>query len=164
MQGSNLVDAETFKGAMRSWASGVTILTSVIDGQIHGMTVSAFSSVSALPPLVLACTNQASFTRQVIASSGIFAVNLLADDQDDISTRFAMGDAQHRFDGVPWTPGATGAPLLDGALCNLECRVRSSHHEGTHTIYIGEVLGVRQGTGRAPLVYFDGAYRKLTPA
>lgn len=164
MKATELVDEATFKVAMRTWASGVTILTSVSDGQVHGMTVSAFSSVSASPPLVLVCANQASFTHEVIESSGIFAVNLLSEEQDAVSTRFALGDAAHRFEGIPWTAGSTGAPLLDGALCNLECRVRNSYHEGTHTIYIGEVLDVRRGEGTTPLIYFDGAYRKLTTA
>ena len=100
---TKLVDADAFKAAMRTWASGVTILTSVVDGQIHGMTVSAFSSVSAQPPLVLVCANQASFTHEVIEGSGVFGVNILASGQDEISTRFAMGDAAHRFEGVPWT-------------------------------------------------------------
>jgi len=156
-----LVDANAFKAVMRTWASGVTILTSVVDDQIHGMTVSAFSSVSAQPPLVLVCANQASFTHEVIASSGVFGVNVLAAGQEEISNRFAMGDAAHRFDGVPWSAGETGAPLLDGALSSLECRVRSSHHEGTHTIYIGEVLASHVREGAAPLVYFDGTYRAL---
>ena len=162
MQSLPLVDPDSFKGAMRAWASGVTILTSVVDEQIHGMTVSAFSSVSAVPPLVLVCANQASTTHEVIESAGVFAVNLLAHHQDALSTRFAMGDAAHRFEDVPWTPGErTGAPLLDGSLCSLECRVRNRHPEGTHTIYIGEVLSVRQGDGE-PIVYFDGAYRKIS--
>jgi len=158
---AKLVDAKAFKAAMRTWASGVTILTSVTDGQIHGMTVSAFSSVSAQPPLVLVCANQASFTNEVIDASGVFAVNVLAAGQDELSNRFAMGDGADRFDGVAWTAGDTGAPLLDGALCNLECRVRSSHHEGTHTIYIGEVMDSRVREDAAPLIYFDGGYRSL---
>ena len=156
-----LVDAEAFKAAMRTWASGVTILTSVAEGQIHGMTVSAFSSVSAQPPLVLVCANQASFTHEVIESSGVFGVNVLAAGQEEISNRFAMGDAAHRFEGVPWTAGSTGTPLLDGALCNLECRVRNSYCEGTHTIYIGEVMDSRVREDAAPLVYFDGGYRSI---
>ncbi|MBO6933750.1 MAG: flavin reductase family protein [Deltaproteobacteria bacterium] len=156
-----LVDAEAFKAAMRTWASGVTILTSVADGQIHGMTVSAFSSVSAQPPLVLVCANQASFTHEVIEVSQVFGVNVLAAGQEEISNRFAMGDAAHRFEGVPWTAGSTGTPLLDGALCNLECRVRNSYREGTHTIYIGEVMDSRVREDAAPLVYFDGGYRSI---
>jgi len=156
-----LVDAEAFKAAMRTWASGVTILTSIAEGQIHGMTVSAFSSVSAQPPLVLVCANQASFTHEVIETSGVFAVNVLAAGQEEVSNRFAMGDAAHRFEGVAWTAGETGAPLLDGALCNLECRVRNSYREGTHTIYIGEVMDSRVRDDVAPLIYFDGGYRAL---
>ena len=162
MEPTKLVDEDAFKAAMRTWASGVTILTSITDGQVHGMTVSAFSSVSALPPLVLVCANQASFTHEVIEVSGLFGVNVLGEAQEAVSTRFAMADAAHRFEGIPWSEGAvTGVPLLDGALSNLECRVRNRYREGTHTIYIGEVVNVRVSPESSPLLYFDGAYRRL---
>lgn len=158
---SDFVDLDTFKGVMRRWPSGVTVLTSRADDAIHGMTVSAFSAVSAEPPLVLVCANRQSTTHEVIQAGGVFAVNILDASQQDISTRFAVVPGPDRFEGVEWSEGATGAPLIDGALAQLECRVRSAHLEGTHTIYIGEVLA---GTFRAdgePLLYFDGAYRVL---
>ncbi|HJL03522.1 MAG TPA: flavin reductase family protein [Polyangiaceae bacterium LLY-WYZ-15_(1-7)] len=160
---SELVDKEAFTQAMRRWASGVTILTSCADGEIHGMTVSAFSSVSADPPLVLVCANQSSTTHGVIQAGGIFAVNILAADQDELSTRFAFTDAAERFEGVPWTQGSTGAPLLVGSLVQVECRVRSAHLEGSHCIYIGEVLHTFVRADAEPLLYFDGAYRRLAP-
>lgn len=157
------VTPEEFKSALRCWASGVTILTSRAGEQIHGMTVSAFSSVSANPPLVLVCANQASTTHDVIHAGQVFCVNILSHGQEALSTRFAMGDAATRFDGVTWTEGSSGAPLLDGALAQIECRVRSAHHEGSHTIYIGEVVAAHANEVGAPLLYFDGSYRDVGP-
>lgn len=154
--------ADGFKQAMRRWASGVTILTSRAGEEIHGMTVSAFSSVSADPPLVLVCANATSTTHAVIHAGGVFAVNVLAAGQDQLSTRFAFTDAASRFEGVPFRYGRTGAPLLEGCIAQLECRVRSAHLEGTHSIYIGDVLETWVSDGE-PLLYFDGAYRRLAP-
>ena len=160
---SDCVDLDTFKGVMRRWPSGVTVLTSCAGDTVHGMTVSAFSAVSAEPPLVLVCANRESTTHEIIQAGGVFAVNILAEEQEALSTRFSVVPSPQRFEGVAWTEGSTGAPLIDGALAQLECRVRSAHLEGTHTIYIGEVLaGSYRPEGR-PLLYFDGTYRTLQP-
>jgi flavin reductase (DIM6/NTAB) family NADH-FMN oxidoreductase RutF len=159
---SELVSTDGFKQALRRWASGVTILTSKANGEIHGMTVSAFTSVSASPPLVLVCTNTSSTTHAVIHAGGVFGVNVLAAGQDELSSRFAFGDQTTRFEGVTFREGKTGVPLLEGCLAQMECRVRSAHLEGTHAIYIGEVLDVSVIEGE-PLLYFDGGYRALAP-
>jgi flavin reductase (DIM6/NTAB) family NADH-FMN oxidoreductase RutF len=159
---SDLVSPDGFKQALRRWASGVTVLTSKADGAVHGMTVSAFASVSAAPPLVLVCTNTASTTHAVIHAGGVFGVNVLAAHQEALSSRFAFGDQTTRFEGVPFREGKTGVPLLEGCIAQMECRVRSAHLEGTHSIYIGEVLDVAVVDGE-PLLYFDGAYRALAP-
>lgn len=159
---SELVGPEGFKAVMRCWASGVTILTSKAGDTVHGMTVSAFSSVSAKPPLVLVCANATSTTHGVIQAGGVFAVNILASDQETLSNKFAFTEAADRFADVAWREGETGAPLLEGCAAQLECRVRSAHLEGTHSIYIGEVRAVSV-TEKAPLLYFDGAYRTLAP-
>lgn len=156
------VTADSFKRALRRWASGVTIVTAKSGDTIHGMTVSAFTSVSADPPLVLVCANRSSTTNELIRACGLFAVNVLADGQQSLSNRFASRDLdEHRFEGVGWRLGHGGAPVLEGALASLECKVRQAHEEGTHTIYIGEVLHADGDDEATPLVYFDGAYRRL---
>ena len=160
---NDLVDPKGFKAAMRAWARGVTVLTSHANDEVHGMTVSAFSSVSAAPPLVLVCANSTSTTHSVIQAGGVFAVNILASDQERLSNQFAFAEAVDRFTDVTWQAGETGAPLLDGCAAQLECRVRSAHLEGTHSIYIGEVLNTFV-TEKEPLLYFDGGYRSLAPA
>jgi flavin reductase len=155
------IDQDAFKEALRGWASGVTVVTSRAGDKVHGMTVSAFSSVSLDPPLVLVCANRASTTHGVIEEGGVFAVNILAEHQQEVSHVFASSKYEDsRLDRVSWTEGETGAPLIDEALASLECKVASAHHEGSHTIYIGQVEAVHT-TDAAPLVYYQGGYRSL---
>ena len=125
------------------------------------MTVSAFSSVSADPPLVLVCANQGSITHSVIEEGGIFAVNILAEHQQEISNLFASTQLESsRLERVSWSEGETGAPLIDEALACLECKVRRAYREGSHTIYIGEVEAVHINDA-APLLYYQGGYRSI---
>lgn len=156
------VDQNAFKEALRGWASGVTVVTSRAGHRVHGMTVSAFSSVSADPPLVLVCANRSSTTHSVIEEGGVFAVNILAAHQRDVSDVFASAELEDsRLERVPWTEGNTGAPLLAEALASLECSVRSAHREGSHTIYIGQVEAVHLSDA-SPLLYYRGGYRSLS--
>jgi len=155
------VSAEQFREGLRHWASGVTIVTSSCGERIHGMTVSAFSSVSLDPPLVLVCADKATITHGLIAESGVFAVNVLARGQEALSNRFASKKDEHRrFEGIEWSRGATGAPILPGVLVALDCRVVAAHDAGDHVIYVGSVesISARQAE---PLVYHVGAYRAL---
>jgi len=155
------IDLETFRHSLRRWASGVTVVTSRAGDELHGMTVSAFSSVSADPPLVLVCANRTSKTHGVIRNGGIFAVNILAADQQDLSARFASSKLEgSRFEGVAYRIGESGAPILEGTVATLECRIKSSHDEGSHTVYIGEVLAAHSSE-KDPLLYYAGAYRAL---
>ncbi len=155
------IDQEGLKEALRGWASGVTVVTSRTGDQMHGMTVSAFSSVSIDPPLVLVCANRASITHRIIEAGGVFAVNILAAHQRDVSVLFASAeDEDSRLKRVRWTEGETGAPLIDEARAALECRVASAHREGSHTIYVGQVEAVHV-TDAKPLLYYGGSYRAL---
>jgi flavin reductase (DIM6/NTAB) family NADH-FMN oxidoreductase RutF len=132
------VGEDLFKQCLRRWASGVTIVTSRLGDEIHGMTVSAFSSVSAEPPLVLVCANKKSKTHAMISSSEIFNVHVLASGQQEL-----------------------GAPILEGALAVLECKLVSTYEEGSHTIYVGHVESA-EVTDSEPLVYFQGGYRAIS--
>ena len=155
------IDQQAFKEALRGWASGVTVVTSRSGDKVHGMTVSAFSSVSADPPLVLVCANRSSITHAIIEEGGVFAVNILASHQQDVSNVFASSKYEDsRLQRVSWTAGKTGAPLIDEALASLECTVASAHREGSHTIYVGRVEAVHT-TGAEPLLYYRGGYRSL---
>jgi flavin reductase (DIM6/NTAB) family NADH-FMN oxidoreductase RutF len=155
------LDVAELKQVLAKRASGVAIVTARAGDVIHGMTVSAFSEVSLEPPLVLVCADKASNTHPVIARGGVFALNLLASDQLELSNRFASKrDEERRFVGLDYETGETGAPLIRGTLASLDCRVRAAHDAGDHVIYVGEVVGMRRSE-REPLVYWAGGYRRL---
>jgi flavin reductase (DIM6/NTAB) family NADH-FMN oxidoreductase RutF len=155
------VSADEFKAGLSLWGSGVTIVTSRAGDEIHGMTVSAFSSVSLDPPLVLVCADKSSNTLAVIEKGRCFAANVLASHQQDLSNRFASKkDEFRRFEGVETADGATGAPLIAGCLANIDCRVVAAHDAGDHVIYVGEVVEIREDSGD-PLIHFQGRYRAL---
>lgn len=156
------VELARFKSALRRWASGVTIVTTRAGDRELGMTVSAFSSVSLDPPLVLVCADKKAHTHPLIAEGGVFAVNLLADDQWDLSNRFATkGNEAERFDGIECRRGPSGAPWLPDTLAVLDCRVVSAHDAGDHVIYVGEVLAAEVDDTRQPLVYYEAGYHVL---
>lgn len=154
---------ELFKTCLGRWPSGVTIITTASGEQIHGMTVSDFSGASLSPPLVTICCNRDSTTTRLIAEGGCFAVNILAADQQDLSNRFASKKLETvRFEGVDYGLGGSGAPLLDGVVAQLDCKLVGTHDAGDHVIYIGHVESA-EVHDREPLVYCDGGYRRLAP-
>ncbi|HEY8795104.1 MAG TPA: flavin reductase family protein [Gemmatimonadaceae bacterium] len=157
------IDPATFRSVLGRFASGVTIVT-VQDGQHydHGMTVSAFCSLSLEPPLVLICIEKSASLHAVIAAAdpaSRFAVNILESKQEDVARRFAE-EHPNRFEGVGFTRGATGAPIIDDCLAVIECEVQSRHPAGDHTIVIGAVIGSATSEGR-PLLYYRGGYATL---
>jgi len=156
------VSADDFKNALQLWASGVTVVTTQSEKfGVQGMTVSAFSSVSVNPPLILVCINDAADTGDGIAESQGFAVNVLTTEQQDTSNQFAGGTSQQqRFENADWSAGITGAPLLNNSLMSLDCTVVEKVRAGTHWIIIGEVQAVECRTGE-PLLYYRGAYRQV---
>ncbi len=117
------VSKEEFRSALGRFASGVTVVSiKGKDNRPHGITVSAFSSVSLEPPLILVCIDKRASLHDHLSEGAHFAVNILAEDQELISRRFASRD-EDRFAGTGYKEGATGAPLIDGALAHIECRV-----------------------------------------
>lgn len=155
------IGAEEFKRCLAKWASGVTIVTGRAGEEIHGMTVSDFSGASLSPPLVSVCCSKESITTGLIARGRCFAVNVLAEDQQDLSNRFASKKHEHeRFVGLEYEQCETGAPLLPGCVVNLDCRLVATYEAGDHVIHLGEIVASRH-SDRCPLVYFDGGYRPL---
>lgn len=152
------VSTETFKAAMRRFATGVTIVTTAESGQVHGFTVNAFASVTADPPTVLICVNRSARAHPLISSSGSFCVNILGLEQRPLAERFMGGEPHERFNGVAHRSGPSGSPILDDVLAYVDCSVDEELTSGTHTIFIGRVLesGEREGP---PLGYYDRAYR-----
>jgi flavin reductase (DIM6/NTAB) family NADH-FMN oxidoreductase RutF len=157
------VSDQEFKNALKLWASGVTVVTSQSEQQgTKGMTATSFSSVSLDPPQILVCINESADTGDVLLESQHFAVNVLREDQQDISNQFAGATSQEqRFANVNWHKGQLGSPVLDDALASLECKMVEKVKAGTHWVIIGEVEKVNCNSGN-PLLYFNSAYRELS--
>lgn len=161
------VESGILRATMRQWATGVTVVTTVLGDARGGMTVSSFTSVSLEPPTVLVCLNKQSYCHDLVKESRVYAVSLLAEGQDALSNRFAGLDAiynEDRFADLEITTAETGCPLLPGAIAHLDCRVVSTHETTTHTIFVAEVVFAEVDSERKPLVYHNRAYRILTDA
>jgi flavin reductase (DIM6/NTAB) family NADH-FMN oxidoreductase RutF len=149
--------ADEFKAAMRHFPTGVTVVTSLREGEPRGVTVSAFASVSADPPLVLICINREARSYLYISTSKIFCVNFLAGDQRALAERFAGKLRERQFEGVEYDIDATGAAVLRGAVAHMDCEVVEEHHAGSHSIFIGRVLSCTSRPG-TPLGYYNGDF------
>ncbi len=155
------LDPDLFRAVLGRFASGVTVVTTRdADGHDHGMTVSAFSSLSLTPPLVLVCIDREASMHDALAGATWVAVNILSAEQEALSRRFSNLEADARFEGVGFSRSAHGAPVLDDVLAHLECRLRHRHAEGDHTILVLEVEGAIARDAR-PLLYYRGGYAQL---
>ena len=164
-ESANTIDEQTMKRISSLFAAGVTVVTTVHAGGFHGLTVSAYLTVSWNPPLVLVSIQTLNQSCDTIKDSGVFAVTFLSDRQEFLSERFA-GRAplvNSRFDGVPYHIEATGAPILDGGLAWLDCRVEQVIEAGDHTLFLGRVVGAGEGAPANALVYFARRYRHVEP-
>ncbi len=157
------ITSDEFRNTMRHFPAGVTLVTVKSGEETHGLTVSAFVSVSPTPPLICVIIDHRSRTHDLLEhSDAVFAVNILREDQKDLSTRFAFVK-EDRFAVGNWTTAKTGAPILRDALAWLDCTVYSRHTAGTHTLYIGEVQATHVPTpDLPPLVYWNRDYRALS--
>ncbi len=157
------VDSDLLRQTMRFWATGVTVVTASHAGVQHGMTVSAFTSLSLAPPQVLISLAQNSRTHGLINQSQAFGVTILTADQQEISERFAgrIADDRDRIGGLGIFTLVTGSPLLSGGLAYLDCQVISKLDCGTSAIFVGEVVAAQSIKEGSPLLYFNRGYRKL---
>jgi flavin reductase (DIM6/NTAB) family NADH-FMN oxidoreductase RutF len=153
-------DRSELRRVMSHFATGVTVVTTH-DGQgrCYGLTANAVCSVSLDPPLILVCVDKRAESHPAFELSQAFVVNILGEGQEELSRRFAVSGGE-KFVGLACRNGGTGAPILDGALAYVECRVVAAHDAGDHTIYIGEVESAETGDGH-PLLFFRGSYRQL---
>ena len=149
-----------FREALSSFASGVSVVTTTdAGGGLHGLTVSAFCSVSLSPPLVLICIEKATASHFAFAESQAFVVNILDASQMYISERFAA-PSDDKFSNINTRPGIAGIPVLTDALASLECRLYQTHDGGDHSIFVGEVEKTTVKNAD-PLIYFHHEYREL---
>ncbi|WP_010142335.1 flavin reductase family protein [Oceanicola sp. S124] len=153
------VSVDAFRQAMRRFASGVCIVATGEGEQRTGMTVSAFSSVSAEPPLVLVCLNRSAGSHDSLVGAGSYSINILGAGQQEEAMLFAGQRGLHgakRF-GADWRQSDSGAPVLTSAHHTLVCRSEAQHPAGSHTVLIGRVIDILPGRGGAALVNYDGA-------
>ena len=145
---------------MGRFTTGVTLITTRLGDELHGMTANAVTSLSLDPMLVLVCVDKTADTHDILSKAGVFAVNILNKAQAEISNRFAKKefDGAHGLDDLPHGFALTGAPIIEGALAYLDCRTITEHHGGDHTIFIGDVVEARELSEGEPLVFYRGKY------
>ena len=156
--------AEGLKRLMRSFPQGVTLVTTKErGGEPFGVTVSAFSTVSLDPPLVMISMTKGTRAHSVLSHASRFAVNILASDQSKVSERFAGRSESHRFsfEGLALEEAENGCTLLRTAVGNLECTKAGTHEEGDHTLILGRVTRARLSHDAPPLVYYKRGYTSV---
>ena len=158
------LNAFEFRKALGCFATGVTVITLDLEGEVHGMTANAFTSVSLDPFLVLICVDHKTRTHGHLHARKRFGINVLCESQRGISDYYARPERTHEHAeieaGARFDRTAHGTPVLNGALAYLECRLHTSEIAGDHTIFIAEVedVVVREGE---PLLFFRGKYKKV---
>lgn len=156
-----MIGPDEFRRALGHFATGVTVVTTrEIDGSFVGLTASAVASVSLDPPLVLVCVDQKAQCYQALLDADGFAISVLGASHEDLSRRFASRGLD-KFEGVRYTLGRLGLPLLEGALAHIECSTLHRYAGGDHTILVGRVEKATVSGGE-PLLYFQGRYRRLS--
>lgn len=156
-------DQALFRSVMGHFASGVTVLTTTVGDQLHGMTVSALCSVSLEPLLVLASIEKTTRMHALLLESKLYAVSILG-ARDEATSRFFADD--RRLAGVEFAPGnyrtgVTGCPILPQAIGFLEARVQAVYEGGDHSIFLGEVVNAQVLRGEPPLIFYRGGYATL---
>jgi 3-hydroxy-9,10-secoandrosta-1,3,5(10)-triene-9,17-dione monooxygenase reductase component len=150
-------DIDTFRRVMSHFCTGVVIVAACDDDGPIGFTCQSFTSLSTDPPLILLCPSKSSTSWPRIRAAGTFCVNVLNEDQAELSTQFAKSGGP-KFDGIEWTPGVSGAPRLTGAVAHIDCQLHELHDGGDHEIVVGRVLALDHMEEHHPLLYFRSRY------
>jgi len=154
------LEPDAFRAVLGRFACGVTVVTATDESGVdHGMTVSAFASVSLEPPLILVCIDKIASMHDVMTKTDYFAINILATAQEALARRFADTGAQ-KFEGVGFSRGESGAPILNDVLAHIECKRVSSTITGDHTLIIAETIAASMRDVR-PLLYYRGGFAQL---
>ena len=154
------IDLQELRRVMGHFATGVCVVTTKDKaGTPFGLTANAFTSLSLEPPLVLICIDKGAQCYSCFEDSKVFAINVLSEEQEEISRRFASKGIE-KFSGIPWHKGENGVALLDGAISHIECKIIHSYDDGDHTIYVGEIIRATT-SGDRPLIFFQGKYHRL---
>jgi flavin reductase (DIM6/NTAB) family NADH-FMN oxidoreductase RutF len=157
------MDGARFRQLFGHFATGVTVVTTAVDGWLHGMTANAVTSVSLDPLLLLVCVDKSAHAHEQLAKAGKFGVNILSEEQEELSRLFAEhAPPEHgRLQGAGYFLGPNGTPVLEDCLVYLECAVAQQCPGGDHTVFLGEVLHGEVLRDARPLLFYRGGYRNL---
>ncbi|HEX7949912.1 MAG TPA: flavin reductase family protein [Candidatus Limnocylindrales bacterium] len=162
------IDSVVFRRVMGHFVTGVTVVSALDGPRPFGITVNALSSVSLDPPLVMIALDRRRFLTPIVRTAGRYAVNILSEDQRALSDCFAGAPVQpgrDAFCGAAWHPGASGLPLIDGAIATLECTVVQTFSAGDHDLFIGRVDTLANDQDHPmPLLYYRRRYLRIEHA
>ncbi len=155
-----MADINQFRNGMARLAGAVNVVTTDGEAGMAGITATAVCSVTDQPPTLLVCMNRNSHAHPIFVSNGQLCVNVLAADQQEVSSLFANRSVtmDERFKRIRWSCLSTGSPLVTDALVNFDCRIVNMHEAGSHSVFLCEVVQVLHGDAGAGLVYFDRQY------
>ena len=160
MDAPTAVCADHFRRVLSHFASGVVIVTGVVDGDPTGLTCQSFTSLSLNPPMVLFCPSKTSTSWPLLATVSYLCVNVLSAGQHGLSDAFARSGSD-KFAGVAWSPTPQGAPALGGAAAHIEARIAACHDGGDHHIVTCVVEALSAESDPDPLLYYRSGYRAL---
>jgi flavin reductase (DIM6/NTAB) family NADH-FMN oxidoreductase RutF len=155
------IENNELRRIMGHFATGVTVITTISkEGVPYGLTANAFMSVSLEPPLLLISVDKKADSYPHFEQSRVFNINILRDDQEGLSRRFAVSGG-NKFEGVAYHRAANNVPILEDTLAHIECRLYAAYDGGDHTLYLGEILEAETREGR-PLLFYRGGYRAFS--
>ncbi|QYB08039.1 flavin reductase family protein [Rhodococcus sp. USK10] len=156
------IDPRRFRTVLGQFCTGVTIITTVDDGEPVGFACQSFAALSLEPPLVLFCPTKTSRSWAAIERSGVFCVNVLAEEQQSTCARFGSREPD-KFAGIDWTASPLGSPILTGSLAHIDCSLESVHDGGDHWVAFGRVSSLSEIREERPLLFYRGQYTGIEP-
>jgi len=155
------VEPRAFRDTLGRYPTGVSIITTTDEAGVwSGATIGSFSSLSLSPPLVLFCLDKSALCHPAFMKAKVYGVNVLAEDQTELSNIFASRNARP-WDDLTTRVGKTGAPLLADCVAWIECEMEAIHPGGDHDIFVGRAVAIEAAPAGRPLLYFGGGYRRL---
>jgi 3-hydroxy-9,10-secoandrosta-1,3,5(10)-triene-9,17-dione monooxygenase reductase component len=154
------VDEAAFRSVMGHYCTGIAVITGQDAEGPAGLAVQSLVSLSLRPPLILFCVQKKSQSWPRIAATGAFCVNILSADQQELCAAFATSGGD-KFSGIPWSPGASGSPVLDSHLAYVDCLLHTTHDAGDHVIVVGRALSASASQAQEPLLYYRGDFGLL---
>ena len=156
------IDPRRFRTVLGQFCTGVTIITTVDDGEPVGFACQSFAALSLEPPLVLFCPTKTSRSWAAIERSGVFCVNVLAEEQQSTCARFGSREPD-KFAGIDWMASPLGSPILTGSLAHIDCSLESVHDGGDHWVAFGRVSSLSEIKEERPLLFYRGQYTGIEP-